>query len=280
MSKPKGRPKSAAVTDADMDRGGHTDPGFRVAGASLRVVAVADIGVDRSYQRGLVPKHRRIAAAFNPTALGIPLVAQRADGSLWVVDGQQRLGALKIQGVETVRAEVFASKGAKDEAEVFRLVNSMRTKMSSKDEFFALLTAEYPPAVAVADRIAAHGFTIPKGNKRKKDDASLTQMTAVKTLLTVLCRQGVEAVDFILATIRDAWPHDLERTRSEVVYGLWYFWVRRKGQIDRQRLVARLRAVPAARIAYQARNSGVGNVGGNAADAIERAYQKRSASAA
>lgn len=255
---------------------GRDGAGLKVVKAALRVVPVADVGVDPTYQRGLVPKHRKIAAEFSEEALGVPVIAQRPDGSLWVVDGQQRLAALRLLDIKQVRADVFASAGPKHEAEVFRLINMNRTKLNSKDEFFALLAGGDEYAVLVKQVADAEGFTITRGggNTGKADSVKLTSLTTVGTLLKIAKRGGREAVQFALSVIRRAWPHDPDRTRIEIVEGLYRFWNASGGDVDADRLVPRLATTTPGRIIYTA-NAGVGDRCSNAARVMSELYAKR-----
>jgi hypothetical protein len=251
--------------------------GIRVVKSALRVVRVRDISVDPLYQRGLVPKHKKIAREFNQEALGVPVLAQRADGSLWVVDGQQRIAALKIRGMETVRAEVFASDGPTHEAEVFRLINMNRTKLNSKDEFFALLQAGDEHAKTVMEVAESCGFAITRGggNTHKSAEFRLTNLTTVGTLMRVAQRGGRDAVQFVLTALVRAWPHDDQRTRKEVIDGLYRFWANNGRDVDMGRLIPRLATTQPARIVYTA-NAMSGDRCANAAAAIADLYAKRS----
>jgi hypothetical protein len=79
-----------------------TESGDKVMGlvvkSALRVVKLSDLSVDQSYQREVKSGHKSIVSDFNEEALGVPLVGQRSDGSLWIVDGLQRVTALKKLG--------------------------------------------------------------------------------------------------------------------------------------------------------------------------------------
>ena len=112
---------------------------------ALRIVAVADLQVDPSYQRCVKPNHKKIARDFDPNALGVPLVGQREDHSLWIVDGQQRVEALKLLGKVNVRVEVFASKGPEHEAHVFTRCHAELGRATDDDGLSIPLLCPCPP---------------------------------------------------------------------------------------------------------------------------------------
>src|SRR5688572_29909905 len=112
-----------------------------VTKSALRTVDLDLLAVDSAYQRDVRHGHKKIIADFNDQALGIPLIGEREDSTLWIVDGLQRITALKALGKTKARVEVFASKGIEHEAEVFKLVNLNRTKLKPVEEFKALLAA-------------------------------------------------------------------------------------------------------------------------------------------
>ena len=252
-----------------------------VVKSALRIVDVADLQVDPSYQRGLVPKHKKIASGFNPEALGIPIVAEREDGSKWIVDGQQRIAALRILGRTKVRVELFNSRGPEHEAEVFRLINLNRTKLRSTDEYFALLTAGDKAAWKVKELVEAAGFRIVRGhaNEDRTPDQMILSTPGV-FMQIIRGKDGKSGGDgpgclaFVLAAIKGSWVADPQRGKSEIIDGLAKFFVRHEGVVDIDRLIPRLGTTTCAKLLYSAK-LGVGDRGNNVADVIERLYRKR-----
>lgn len=244
---------------------------------ALRYVELAKIQFDPSYQRDVVPKHKLIVAGFNPDALGIPLIAEREDGSLWCVDGRQRITALIKLGKTRVRAEVFASKGPEAEAEVFRLVNLNRTKLRVGEIFQALLTAGDETVWLLKNTVEKCGFRIPpsrSGRHTGSPELAAKEVKALKSLMPMVARHGAAPVEFILNTIKAAWPGDPQGTTSNIVDALGCFWNQNDGNIDIERLITRLSKTTPAKIIYQ---SGLGTEGRalNGAAVITRLYKKR-----
>lgn len=246
-----------------------------VGKAALRVLTIEGVQADPAYQRGVTEGHKRIVAEFDETALGVPLVAEREDGSLWVVDGLQRLTALKKLGRKKVRAEVFRSQGPEHEARVFRLVNQNRVRLSAYQVFKAMLTAHDATAWAVKGAVEAEGFRLDSGREpTARPEAAANEVTCIATVLKVVRNHGADALRWVLGVIRDSWPDDAMRANIAVVEGLYTFYAHQNGAADRERLVTRLRTTTPTKLIYSA-NLGVGSRAVNVAAVVEQLYRKR-----
>jgi hypothetical protein len=123
----------------------------------LEVVNIDDLNVDHAYQRdldaGLV---QRIAANWDIAAAGPIVVAKRADGSYWIVNGQHRAAAAKVAGETEVLAQVVdVSAMAPDMARVFeaelRLKGNTRRTDKSQERFRAQVAAKHPDSLAIVE---------------------------------------------------------------------------------------------------------------------------------
>lgn len=224
--------------------------------SALRVIKLADIQFDESYQRSVKPKHKRIIADFKEEALGIPLVAEREDGSLWGVDGQQRITALKKMSKETVRAEVFHSKGPEHEAEVYCLVNIQRTKPTACEEFRGLLTAQNKDAWEIKDAVEKEGFIIASGRSGYRPNSNWKQISGINALRSIHKNQGVEAITFVLTVAKECWPEDKMAVNSRMMMGLARWWISLDA-IDMERLIPRFRKTTPHKILYAANQQNV-----------------------
>lgn len=253
-----------------------------VVKAALQVISLVSLKVDHAYQREVKAGHKKIVANFNENALGIPLVAQREDGTLWIVDGQQRVTALRILNFKTVRAEVFASNGPEHEAEVFKLVNINRTKLNPSESFRALLAAQDPAAWEVKETVEAAGFKLElnrtggHGKGGLMDGNLALKVKCVNTLLKVLRIRGAEAIRFALLAAKDGWPDDAAGIGNRLIDGLSHFWVAHEGTVDMQRLIPRMQTTTPAKVIYVAMQGAMSNNDRAAAvsNVIEKVYRK------
>lgn len=114
-------------------------------------IDIEKIIVDDSYQRtrNLDALHKKIAAAFSWEAFGRPLISRRnTDHGLeyYVIDGQQRIKALRSLGHKGKIPVLFVENGTqKEEAELFSKINSDRVAVSALERFTAAVTSGREP---------------------------------------------------------------------------------------------------------------------------------------
>ena len=141
-----------------LDVAGFKPPPPRERGAvsQLQWVALADLRIDRSYQRDLTAESRKrihaIAAEFDWSCFTPVIVAAIEGGRFAVIDGQHRSLAALLIGVELVPAMVVVADRAR-QAKSFAAINGNRTRMSAAAIYRAALAAGDETAVAV-DRLA------------------------------------------------------------------------------------------------------------------------------
>jgi len=129
----------------------------------LQYVSKHILQVDHlSYQRDLNDgKRKRIAANFNWAAFGVLVVARRADGSLWVIDGQHRLAAvLSRADILDVPVVIFDIDSVQDEAVDFLVTNKERKPLTGIETFKAMVRSGDAVAVEVKALVESHGRTI------------------------------------------------------------------------------------------------------------------------
>ncbi len=236
-----------------------------VVKARVLVVALDKLSVDPSYQRDIKRKHKDIVADFNETALGIPLVGQREDSSLWIVDGQQRITALKKLNWKEVKAEVFASNGPEHEAEIFKLINLNRTKLNAQEEFRALLTAGDPVAWEIKEAVEGCGFKLSlnmRGGRNLSrmglDAPAKMKIACLSTLRNIAKNQKMDAIKFVLNVIKTCWPGDPQGVVNNLVLGMARMYVALERVPDMERLVPRFSSVTPHKILYAANSEAMG----------------------
>jgi len=244
------------------------------ASTALRVVDISAIGFDPSYQRGVVSRHKQIVTGFNPNALGVPLVAQREDGSLWCVDGRQRITALGKLGKKTVRAEVFVSSGPEHEAEVFRLVNGGRTRLTTQELFKARLTAGDRDAWEIKDAVEAAGFVLDLQHAKSRE--AWKDVRCVAALADIHKTGGGERITKVLTACKVAWPGDTLSSSADIVGGVGTFATRMGDATDFDRLADRLGTTTPQKLLYTA-SLGIGGRLANIADGVAKLYSKKAA---
>ena len=133
---------------------------------TLEWIAVERIGVDPGYQRDATSNAstsliRKIARAWD-WRLCLPLsLSRRGDGTLWVVDGQHRLGGAKLRGdIPHLPCVVTSFTSYTDEGSAFVALNRERRALSSMDLFRAAIAAGEEQSVQMMDAITSAGLTL------------------------------------------------------------------------------------------------------------------------
>ena len=252
------------------------------ADKALRIVEVEDIKFDSSYQRGETSNIKKIMSSFDKNAFGVPLVAQREDGTLWGVDGPQRLTAVTKMGWKTVRVEVFVSKGPEHEAEVFRLVNANRVKLSAGELFRAKLTEGDKAAWDIKKAVEDAGFSLLLGRGRTNGQRLWKEIAAIQVLEYIYktskdSERAIDIIKRILTVSGESWPEDRLVTNNLILGGLYTFYQQRgDDMVDDERLIDRLRTTQPTKIIYSA-GLGIGSRQVQIALIIDKMYNKRKA---
>jgi len=139
----------AAVTGLNLDEAG-----------SAEVVLIAELNIDPAYQRDL--RHdlvNKIAKEYDIVKAGPILVSHRADGSLWVVDGQHRLAGAAQAGETEMFAHVVHGLTQSQEAEL-RLARNERRSDTIAEKWRSRLVMGDPKAEAITELVHQHGTEI------------------------------------------------------------------------------------------------------------------------
>lgn len=250
-----------------------------VVKSAVRVVELDRLGTDQSYQRNVKRKVGRIVEEFDEDSVGVPLVAEREDGTLWVVDGLQRLTALRKMGFKEYRCKVFNSRGPEHEAQVFKRVNFDRTKLTSTEQFRSLLTGHDTNAWAIKKVVEAKGYRLALAHTPDKSKENETNyLRCFSTLLKVASKRGIEYIGMALEAVSQCWPGDILGINSNMIDGMcgFFYSYRDKGGVDMERLVPRLRTVTPQKILYAASQMSItGDRAHAVAEQIEKVYSKR-----
>jgi len=159
----------------------------------------------------------KIAKSFDERLLGVPLVNVRANGEVYIVDGQHRIGALVKNGVNSVDCRVVYGLTKTEEAEMFISSNILQKRLSGVDLFFASLEARLDWAVRLKKVYESHGYKI--GRKRTK--TQFGQLTAAPTAAIVgAFRSNPDAHAVSLDMIVKAWNNVGDTRLPETAFAM------------------------------------------------------------
>lgn len=177
---------------------------------TLEWVAAERLSVDPDYQRSTAGEHSRkiifgMVKAWD-WALCQPLVvSRRADGSLFVLDGQHRLAGARERGdIPHLPCVLQHGQDPAGEAAAFVALNTRRQKLSQGDIFNGMLAAGDADAKAMAALLGETGWMQARSQINLASSPGL--LMCAPTLVKRLRADGEAAVRNALTALREAYP--------------------------------------------------------------------------
>lgn len=132
-------------------------------GNKVELVRLGDIKIP-SYQRDQKRTSNLVRDHYNTNLMEVLTLSRRPDGTLWLVDGKQRVTGLREkyrrEGDETsgsdllLLARVIDGLSIPEEIVLFVSLNRNRVRISAYAEFVAMLEGEEPSAIALKRAIS------------------------------------------------------------------------------------------------------------------------------
>ena len=234
------------------------------------------------------------AEDFHPEALGKPIVSRRGDGTIVVIDGQNRLALCrKVEwegwgGDGRIECEVHENLSLIEEAGLFSLLAGHRS-FTAMSKFLARQTQEEPQAVFITEVVERNGYQL--GMKQGGDT-----ITAVSTLDKIWRTdqrrhpdvgdpRKLTVLSDTLLTIVKAWPYAEGSTDQAIIDGVGMLFLAYgddllAGAPERDLLVRVLAEYPGGPKMLKtngdgARNTNGGTIGKGVAFTIGQAYDKQ-----
>lgn len=264
-------------------------PAFDAIPAPMRTesLAIGDIQRDlRVNTRDIDPVWvSRKAEDFHPEGLGKPIVSRRGDGTIVVIDGQNRIALCrKVNwkgwgGDSRIECEVHEGLTLIEEAGLFSLLAGHRS-FTAISKFLARKTQEDPFALEIIEIVERNDFIIdsaPGGGV----------ITAVSTLEKIHRKDKQRhpydppaVLNATLATIVHAWKHTPGGTDQSVIDGIGMIYLSSSDLIDEQLLRRVLEEYPGGPKKLKsegasARNTIGGTVGKGVAFLVAQAYDEQ-----
>lgn len=234
-------------------------------------VRLADLQVDTSYQRGLKGTARKIARHLDEAAVGILHVGRRADDSLWVIDGRQRLWALVSKGYQHWSAYVVPSGGPSHEAAIFNLINGGRTQLTAQEIFRSRLEAKDPVAMAVDRAVRSAGLQI---SFNRAHNIEWPRLRSVSCLYSAAAAHGEAVLSEALRCLARTWPEQSDALRDRLLNPFVRLYCRFHARINPDRMERALKVVPPLKLINESAALG-GDGASHCMKMIARQYNKR-----
>lgn len=155
---------------------------------------VDELKIDHSYQRQEVSGSNTlaIARALNWNAFNTITVMERENGDKYVVDGQQRLLAVRRRGdISQVPCMLFKSEGRDHEARAFIALNVRRRHVSAFAKFQAGVSAGCDPEKQIADWLSSQGLKVTEHSKARNGVDFPSELIRSWNLNTNACKRAI-----------------------------------------------------------------------------------------
>ena len=224
---------TVATSEHDPNRRGRRAP--HLEWVPLRRLIPSPVA-QRPYHAG---RAAELADRFDLEKMGYPVVSHRED-RYFVVDGQTRIGALRLFGFgpeDTVQCEVYTGLSEREECELFLGRNDAKT-VAAFDRFQVAVAAGRPVEVTV-DAVVRHlGLSIGRRGNGPVREA----ITCVTSLLVVHERIGPDGLAATVRVLRDSFH--LPAFEAAVVEGIGLVVQRYGAALDEAHLTRVLRELP------------------------------------
>ncbi len=209
-----------------------------VAGSppTLEWIAVDRLMVDEAYQRATDgSKSRalifRITRDWNWSFCQPLVVSRRADGSLFVIDGQHRLAAALGRGdIPHLPCVVLSGQESAQEAQSFVALNTHRQTLSQADIFNAMLAAGDEHAIATAAVLTETGWRCARSCVVAKSTPG--QIGCAPMIVKALKLEGDAIVRNALTALREAYPDTAIQNASTLLRALFLVFRREEAKDD------------------------------------------------
>lgn len=210
------------------------------------MIPINDLLIDHEYQRNVTNDHNilDIASNFDWSGFGNLIVMRRTDGKLYVVDGQQRLAAVRKRGdIEKVPCLLFLSAGVKQEAKAFLIGNYHRKPVTAIVKFRASLLAGEEPEITIGTWLGENDFRVAA-------DANIRNVIDFPTKIIFTWKRDSDACKEAILVQREI-SAGMDKMNGHIHAGIW--WLIRKGVNVRKEIPTIANAGGRARIIQQIR---------------------------
>lgn len=201
---------------------------------------LADLSLDSNYQRPVDPNRvARMAAKFNPDALGTLTVSRRSDGTLVIIDGQHRGSAGTAVGYgEKVPCLVYVGLSLADEAVLYLALNDAK-QVNVQDRFRARVIGGEEKALDINSILSDLGWTV-------KYSQSPYALSAISMFEDVYDGAGIlhgpqhNLASNTLYVVTRAWGGEKNSAHAAVLSSLGKFIAHFNDRVDYEKIIAEL----------------------------------------
>jgi len=230
----------------------------------IEMIPASKLTVDPAIQRSEEKHHvDRLAAQWNDDLCGVLVGSRRADGRVYLLDGQQRWLAQttrKNNFKYVFPVMVHSGLSLKEEALIFQGYNKGRKNVGPYANHRVSIIAEDPVAMAVEDAVTGIGFTTGASSHG-------TTVGCIATLYRIVQRKSGTIADqayflqMALDTSHQVYGKTDDPFRGDIVEALALFWEKHwdDPNIDQAVLVRKMAAYTVPQLIAASRARAIGN---------------------
>lgn len=167
------------------------------------VIQLEDICIDTRYQReATISRAKNMAKVFDERVAGRLTVNMRDDGTLWLIDGQHRFLAMKINGIKECKCDVLYDLTLEEEAKLFADKNSQARVATILERHHAKVIYKDPTAIAINGMLHSLGLYIPRRSGGRNTDGAVVAVGCLYELYSSIKSEGLLK---ILTLIKTTW---------------------------------------------------------------------------
>ncbi len=206
-------------------------------GGEIKLVKVRDLKVDHSYQRDLkAPMLEKMQdRSFDDATAGIISVSLRANGEMYIVDGQHRTALARLEDRENILAQVFTDLTPQQEADLRDRMHLRRA--DTVYEIFKARIFAGDPVARGMQKVAREFETqlnfVPDAKRG---------INTIATVEKIYRGDDGKSLRKVFSLIREAWGNvEGPNATAAVIQSMYWFMSRHSEETEYERVVARLR---------------------------------------
>lgn len=176
---------------------------------------------------------------YNPSLSPIYL-SLRKDGRYAIVDGNHRVELAKRLGYTKMHAKVFIDLTIPEEAEHYTKLNDYKDQ-SVMDRFRAKVIAGNPEALLIVAELQK--YNLQPAFSHNPSGPFTNQIQAIGAFERLLAEQGPVGLAEVVYILHSAWEHRRRAWIAQMIDGMKQFWIRYRGEMQKDYLIDRLKLV-------------------------------------
>ena len=209
---------------------------YELWGKRIACIPVELLELDHAYQRTETGNANKLAENWDDTACEFLLVSFR-DGKFYVIDGQHRMIAAKINGIKSLPCVILTGLTRSEEARRFSVQGMGRKVLTPTDTFKANIECGNKDYKEVATDMEIkricdkYGVVITKSNFNIGYNPK--RLRSINRSRTIINGNGSECFEWILKTITEShWENCIDAYEKDMLMLLKGYYVEHKEDLE------------------------------------------------